>query len=389
MLYNLLQVFDEWLAEHGSYSLLQVLYQLEFRAFFSVVLSFLIVLCCGPRTIRWLVRQKIGDSPEFYRQDINEKMKDKANTPTMGGLLICSSLLVTILLMADLSNSYIRLALLVTVWLAGVGAIDDWLKLTSARRAPGSREGLLAWEKLLFQLGIGLLCGWTLYDLGIGNDAAHSLTLPFLRTYIPGTEGLELEPSIIILPFLVFIGIAVLFVAGTSNAVNVTDGMDGLAAGLSMIAAVAFMLLCYIAGSPERAQYMLFPFVDGTGELMVVAGSIAGACLGFLWFNCAKARVFMGDTGSLPLGGLLACIAVAIRQEVLLVIIGGVFFVELGSSAMQIGWYKFTKGKRIFRCAPIHHHFHVGGWSENQIVVRFWIIAVVLVGTAMLLLKLR
>ena len=157
----------------------------------------------------------------------------------------------------------------------------------------------------------------------------------------------------------------------------------------TMIAAVAFMLLCYIAGSPERAQYMLFPFVDGTGELMVVAGSIAGACLGFLWFNCAKARVFMGDTGSLPLGGLLACIAVAIRQEVLLVIIGGVFFVELGSSAMQIGWYKFTKGKRIFRCAPIHHHFHVGGWSENQIVVRFWIIAVVLVGTAMLLLKLR
>jgi len=389
MLYNLLQGFDEWLAEHGSYSLLQVLYQLEFRAFFSVVLSFLIVLCCGPRTIRWLVRQKIGDSPEFYRQDINDLMKDKANTPTMGGILICASLVVTILLMADLSNRYIHLVLLVTVWLAGVGAIDDWLKLTSGRRAPGSREGLYAWEKLLFQVGIGFLCGWAIYRLGVGNDAAHSLTLPFLRTYIPGTEGLELESSALILPFWLFIVIAMLLIAGTSNAVNVTDGMDGLAAGLSMIAAVAFMLLSYISGSPERAQYMLFPFVDGSGELMVVAGSIAGACLGFLWFNCSKARVFMGDTGSLPLGGLLACIAVAIRQEVLLVIIGGVFFVELGSSALQIGWFKFTKGRRIFRCAPIHHHFHLGGWTEAQVVVRFWIIAVVLVGTAMLLLKLR
>ncbi|MEE2719958.1 MAG: hypothetical protein VX727_09265, partial [Planctomycetota bacterium] len=200
MLYNLLQVFDEWLAEHGSYSLLQVLYQLEFRAFFSVVLSFLIVLCFGPRTIRWLVRQKIGDAPEFYRQDINELMKDKANTPTMGGLLICGALLATIVLMADLSNNYIHVVLLVLVWLAAVGGIDDWLKLTSARRSPGTREGLYSWEKLLFQLGIGFLCGWAIYRLGVGNEAAHSLTLPFMRTYIPGTEGLELETSVLVLP---------------------------------------------------------------------------------------------------------------------------------------------------------------------------------------------
>mgnify|MGYP001189635370 CR=1 FL=1 len=394
MLYNLLQVFDEWLAEHGSYSLLQVLYQLEFRAFFSVVLSFLIVLSFGPRTIRWLVRQKIGDAPEFYRQDINELMKDKANTPTMGGLLICGALLATIVLMADLSNSYIHVVLLVLVWLAAVGGIDDWLKLTSARRSPGTREGLYTWEKLLFQLGIGFLCGWAIYRFGLGNDAAHSLTLPFLRTYVPGTEGLELEPSVLVLPAAIFIALAVLFIAGTSNAVNITDGMDGLAAGLSMISAIAFMLLCYIAGSPERAQYMLFPYVEGTGELMVVSGAMAGACLGFLWFNCSKAKVFMGDTGSLPLGGLLACIAVAIRQEVLLVIIGGVFFLDLGSSALQIGWFKATRrwtgqGRRLFRMAPIHHHFHLGGWTETQVVVRFWIISVVLVGAAMLLLKLR
>lgn len=389
MLYNLLQVYDQWLAEHGSYSVLQVLYQLEFRAFLALVLSFILVLISGPPVIRWLLKQKINDHPEFNRADINELMASKSHTPTMGGILICGSILISTVLLADLGNSYIRLGLVVLVWLAAVGGVDDWLKLTVARRSPGSRAGFYAWEKLLFQLGIGFLCGWYIYKLGGDNEAAHALTLPFLRTYEPGTEGLILESSTLILGIIPFILIAVLLVAGTSNAVNITDGMDGLASGLVLISALAFMILCSISGSPDRAQYMLYPFVDGTGELMVLTGSLAGATLGFLWFNCQKAQVFMGDTGSLPLGGLLAFVAVAIRQEFMLLIIGGVFFWELASVIIQVAVYKLTGGRRVFRCAPIHHHFHLGGWTETQVVVRFWIIAIVLVSAALLLLKIR
>jgi len=389
MLYNLLQSYDDWLAEHGSYSLLQVLYQLEFRAFFALVLSFAIVLAAGRPVIRWLLKQKIADDPEFNNADINQLYSSKRNTPTMGGIIICGSILLVVLLLADLGNRYVHLSLIVLLWLAAVGGVDDWLKLTVARRSPGSRAGFYAWEKLLFQLGIGVVCGWYLYQLGGSNDASHALTLPFMRTYVPGSEGLELEPSTIILGFIPFILISMLFISGTSNAVNVTDGMDGLASGLVVIAALAFMLLCYIAGSPEPAHYMLYPYVEGTGELMVLAGAIAGSALGFLWYNCQKASVFMGDTGSLPLGGLLAFIAVAIRQEAMLLIIGGVFFFELGSVIIQVGVFKLTGGKRVFRCAPIHHHFHLGGWSEPQVVARFWILAVVLVSTAILLLKIR
>jgi phospho-N-acetylmuramoyl-pentapeptide-transferase len=198
-----------------------------------------------------------------------------------------------------------------------------------------------------------------------------------------------LEPGVIVLGFLPFVVIITLLIAGTSNAVNITDGLDGLAPGTMLIASLALMLLCYIAGSPERAQYMLFPYVEGALELMVVTGAMAGACLGFLWFNCQPASVYMGDTGSLSLGGLLAAIACAVRQEVLLVIIGGVFFLELGSVVLQVGWFKYTGGKRLFRCAPIHHHFHLAGWQENQVVVRFWILGVMLAVGALVLLKLR
>ncbi|MEE2906540.1 MAG: phospho-N-acetylmuramoyl-pentapeptide-transferase [Planctomycetota bacterium] len=389
MFYNLLQSGHDWLESFGGYSLLQVLYQIEFRAFFAVILSFAIVLLMGERTIRWLLRQKLGDSPEFYNADLNQLMATKANVPTMGGILIAAAILVTVLLLADLFNSYIHLCLIVLVWLAVLGGFDDWLKLTTARRRPGAREGLFAWEKLLFQLGIGVICGMYLWRLTGDSESARALTLPFQRTYVPGTEGLVLEPSVIVLGWLPFVLITMLWIAGTSNAVNITDGMDGLASGLVLIASLALMLLAYIAGSSGRAQHMLFPFVEGSEELMVVAGAMAGASLGFLWFNCAPARVFMGDTGSLPLGGLLATLACAVRQEVLLIVIGAVFFWELLSVMLQVGWFRITGGRRIFRCSPIHHHFHLGGWSESQVVVRFWILGVVAVVAAAVLLKLR
>ena len=191
VLYNLLQATDDWLDDRGLYSVLQVLYQLEFRAFAAVVLSFAIVLLMGRRTIRWLMRQKIGDAPEFYHSDLNEMMASKAATPTMGGILICGSILVTVLLLADLHDDYVHLGIWVLLWLAAVGSIDDWLKLTSARRNPGAREGLYAWEKLLFQVGIGLIAGFFLHRYGQGQTAGHVLTLPLQRTYVPGTFDLE------------------------------------------------------------------------------------------------------------------------------------------------------------------------------------------------------
>ncbi|MEM7228964.1 MAG: phospho-N-acetylmuramoyl-pentapeptide-transferase, partial [Planctomycetota bacterium] len=318
MLYNFLQSMDQqWLEDIGSYRFLQVLHQLEFRAFVAVVLSFFFVLVFGKPVIRWLLRRKIGDAPEFYNADLNELMKSKAATPTMGGVLICGSIFITTLLLADLRNTYVHIGLAVLVVLATVGGFDDWLKLTSATAKERRREGLLAWEKLLFQLGIGLIAGLFLYRIGenAASPAAHVLVLPFQRTYEPGS--LQLEASVIVLAAPMFILLATLLIAGTSNAVNLTDGMDGLATGTVAVASFAVMVLCYIAGQPDAASDLMFPYVPGTKELMVVTGAMAGACLGFLWFNCMPARVFMGDTGSLALGGLLAYIAVAIRHEVM------------------------------------------------------------------------
>ena len=387
MLYYLLTKTSDRLDEIGLYSLLQVFYQLEFRAFVAVVCSFLIVLLFGRKTIRWLIKQKIGDSPEFYHADLNEIMARKAATPTMGGILICGSMLLTILLFADLTNRFVMLALIVLAWLAVLGGFDDWLKLTSARRAPGSREGLHAWEKLLFQIGIGAVAGYFLYRHGMGRETHHVLTLPFQRTYQPGTT--ELESSVIVLSGVAFVLIATILIAGTSNAVNLTDGMDGLAPGTLAVASFALMVLCFIAGSFDTARFLMFPHIDGSKELMIVTGAMAGACLGFLWFNCAPAQVFMGDTGALPLGGLMAYIAVAIRQEILLLVIGGVFFMEMASVILQVGYFKWTGGKRIFRCSPVHHHFHLGGWSEPQVVTRFWVLAVVFAMIALVSIKLR
>ncbi len=390
MLYNLVDQYKNLLDELGLFSIFKVLYQLEFRAFCAVVLSFLIVLCLGKRTIRWLMRQKIGDAPEFYRADLNELMKSKAATPTMGGILICASILVTIVLLADLRVLYVRLAIIVLLWLAVLGGWDDWLKLTSARRSPGSREGLYAWEKLLFQLGIGAAAGYFLYRWGGTKIEPHVLNLPFQRTYLPtATSPRPLAESLIVLGPVAFVIVTTLLIAGTSNAVNLTDGMDGLAGGTLAVAAFAFMVLCYIAGTFAAAQGLLVPFVEHAEEMMVVTGAMAGASLGFLWFNCAPAQVFMGDTGSLPLGGLLAYVAVVIRQEILLLIIGGIFFLEMASVILQVAYFKYSGGKRIFRCSPIHHHYHLGGWSEQQVVVRFWVLAVALATLALVSIKLR
>ncbi len=389
MLYNLLQLSDDWLDRIGLYSLLQVLYQLEFRAFAAVVLSFALVLLFGKRTIAWLIRQKIGDAPEFYRADVNELMASKAATPTMGGILICGSILVTTLLLADLSARYVHLALVVLVWLAVVGGIDDWLKLTGARRHPGSREGLYAWEKLLFQLGLGAVVGVFVYrHLQLeNNDAAPALTLPFQRTYDPKTG--ELAQGLIILSGGAFVIISMLVIAGCSNAVNLTDGMDGLAAGTMVVASFAFMVLCYIAGREQAAQTLLFPYIGGAKELMVVTGAMAGACLGFLWFNCARPRSSWATPARCRWADCSRTWRWPSARRSCCSSIGGVFLMEMLSVILQVGYYKWTKGRRIFRCSPIHHHFHLAGWSEQQVVTRFWLLAVVFAMLALVSIKLR
>ncbi|HIA72729.1 MAG TPA: phospho-N-acetylmuramoyl-pentapeptide-transferase [Phycisphaerales bacterium] len=389
MLFNLLQSMDEWLDSVGLYSFLQVLYQREFRAFTAVVVAFFIVILLGKPLIRMLIKMKIGDRAEFNQEELNALMKSKENTPTMGGVLLMGSVFITTLLFADLFNQYVQLLLVVIVMFTVLGGSDDYLKLVAAHRKVGSRDGLYRWEKILFQFGIGTIVAVMVWQYAGDSDSARSLTLPFMRTYIPGMETLTLSPNVIILGFGFFSLIAIFMVMLMSNAVNITDGLDGLAPGTVTIASFAMMVLCYIAGSSEHAGQLLMPYVEGSAEMMVVAGATAGACLGFLWFNCHPAQVFMGDTGSMPLGGLLATIAIIIRQEFLLLIIGGVFLMEFGSSVLQIAYFKATKGQRIFKCAPIHHHFHRKGWSESQVVTRFWVLAVILAMIALVSIKMR
>lgn len=380
---------DQWLDSIGLYSILQVFYRLEFRAFTAVIVAFLIVMCFGKTWIRLLIKWKIGDHANFNHAELDALMKSKENTPTMGGVLLMGSVLLTTLLFADLFNHYVRLLMMVIILFTVLGGIDDFLKLVSGHRKLGSRDGLYRWEKLLFQFGIGVVVALMAWKYAGVSEVAHSLTLPFVRTYVPGMESLTLSPNVILLSAGSFIVLSIFMVMLMSNAVNITDGLDGLAPGTVMIASFAMMVLCYIAGSSDLASYLLLPYIEGASEMMVVAGATAGACLGFLWFNCHPAQVFMGDTGSMPLGGLLATIAIIIRQEFLLLIIGGIFIIEIGSSFLQIYYSKFTGGKRIFRCAPIHHHFHRKGWSESQVVIRFWIAAVILAMIALVSIKMR
>lgn len=403
MIYLLIQSLEDKL-EGSLFSFLRVFTFIEFRAALAMILSFFFVVTAGPRVIRWLVSKKIGDQPEFHNKDINELMKAKANTPTMGGVLIVGGVLLTTLLLADISRAngfYVWMGLICMVGMAGIGGADDWLKLTAAVRKPGSRDGLYSWEKLVFQFGLAVLLGIFIYhhggskyvELNTFADMAHTLNLPGLKTWVFVDGTWQPSPNLIALSIGVFVPVAVVMIAGTSNAVNLTDGMDGLAAGITVIVSFAFMVLCFIAGYEKGnfilAQYLLVPHIPNSDELAVLAGAMAGACLGFLWFNCYPAQVFMGDTGSLALGGTLGYLAVVTRQELLLIIIGGVFFWEMLSVILQVGSFKLRGGKRIFKCAPIHHHYHQLGWSEQKIVVRFWVITAMLVAIALATIKLR
>jgi phospho-N-acetylmuramoyl-pentapeptide-transferase len=368
-------VHSLWLSAHNIQPDTSSDWFILFRSVAAVIFSFIMVLLFGGSVIRWLKKMKLGDRPEFHLATLNAMTANKADTPTMGGILIVSSIFITTVIFAQLNNFYVRMGLFCLVFLAVLGGVDDWLKLTSKRRNPGSRDGLIWWEKLIFQLGLGVLLALFIYYHG-DYDQAHHLNWPFF-------------PQNFVLPTALFAIIAVLVIAASSNAVNLTDGMDGLAAGCMVIVSFAFMALVYVTGDAKLSQDMHFNYIHFSSELTVLCGAIAGSCLGFIWFNCTPAQVFMGDTGSLALGGVIGYIAIVIRQEPMLVLVGGIFILELASVVIQVSYFKLTHGKKVFLCSPIHHHFHMKGWSEPQVVVRFWLLTALFAALALLTVKLR
>ena len=379
MIYHLLWHFrDVFTHRIGFYAYQDVL----FRSAAALLTSLVIAILCGPGIIRWLVRKKIGDRPEFHHAALNELTKEKANTPTMGGLIIILAVLATTLLWAKLNNPFVQKAIIVLIWFGGLGAVDDWLKLTAASRHR-SRDGLKPYEKILFQFGGAVLIASFLYIDFTNITDAKSFWVPFYKHGLPLANWM-------------FIIIAILYISATSNAVNLTDGMDGLAAGCVGVVSFVLTILCYVASETMSrttpitwASYLLIPHIPQAGELCIFYSALLGAVLGFLWYNCHPAQTFMGDIGSLPLGAAMGYGALVTRNEILLLVIGGVFMIELGSVILQVSYFKYTGGKRLFRCAPIHHHFHLAGWTESKVVVRFWLLAVAFAAIALATLKLR
>jgi len=379
MIYHLLWYLREIFTHRlGFYAYQDV----AFRSVAAILTSLVIALVIGPKIIRWLMRKKIGDRPEFHHATLNELTKEKANTPTMGGLIIILATVSTTLLWAKLNNPFIQKAIVLVIWFAALGAADDWLKLTAGSRQR-SRNGLRPWEKLIFQIGGAVLIASFLYADFVNIDDAKLFWLPFYKHGLPLANWM-------------FILIAIFYLSATSNAVNLADGMDGLAAGCVGIVSLVLALLCYVSSETMAratpvtwASYLLLPAIPQAGELSIFFAAILGAVLGFLWFNCHPAQTFMGDVGSLPLGAAMGYGAIVTRNEILLLVIGGVFVMELMSVVLQVGYFKYTGGKRLFRCAPIHHHFHLIGWSEPQVVVRFWLLSAAFAALALATLKIR
>jgi phospho-N-acetylmuramoyl-pentapeptide-transferase len=379
---------NAWLPE-GPYAARNEL----FRASLAILFSFFFVAMVGRRVIAVLVALKTGRHVDYGHEWLNNLAKDKANVPTMGGVMMLAAILFAVLMLGNWMNFYVRLGVFCIIWLGVVGGFDDWLKLTVGRRL-GTRQGLKSYEKLLFQFGLGVLLAVFIYREGERNNAVLAVQAT------PNTPQQSQVPAfrILAVPFYkqgillsvpAFMIITVLVTAFTSNAVNLTDGMDGLASGCAAMCGFAFMILTYLIGDAELARSLLLPHIPQAGELAVLCGAMVGACLGFLWFNCPPASVFMGDTGSLPLGGLIGFVAVVIRQELMLILVGGVFVIEALSVMLQVGYFKWTGGRRLFRMAPIHHHYHMKGWTETQVVLRFWTMAAVFTVFALLTVKLR
>jgi phospho-N-acetylmuramoyl-pentapeptide-transferase len=362
---------------------------LTLRAVLACMTALVISFVIGPRMITWLARMKIGQS---VRDDGPQTHLVKAGTPTMGGALILVSIIVTTLLWGDLENRFVWIVLLVTVGFGAVGWVDDWRKVV--HRNP---KGLSARAKLFWQSLIGLVAAvWLAFAVSAPDNAQF---VRLMLAWVQSGFNVDLSPKAdLIVPLFKsityplgvwgFIALTYFVIVGTSNAVNLTDGLDGLAIMPTVMIGAALGVFAYVSGNAIFAKYLQFPYIPGAGEVGVICGAIAGAGLGFLWFNAYPAEVFMGDVGALALGAALGTIAVIVRQEIVLFIMGGVFVVETLSVMIQVASFKLT-GRRVFRMAPIHHHYELKGWKENQVVVRFWIITMLLVLAGLSTLKLR
>jgi phospho-N-acetylmuramoyl-pentapeptide-transferase len=359
------------------------------RAVLATMTALVISFVVGPRMIAWLTRMKIGQS---VRDDGPQTHLAKAGTPTMGGALILVSIIVTTLLWGNLTNRFVWVVLLVTAGFGAVGWVDDWRKVV--HRNP---KGLSARTKFLWQSLIGLIAAVYLAFSVSTPDNVQFFKL--LSAWVGSGFNIDLSPKAnLIVPFFKtvsyplgvwgFIALTFCVIVGTSNAVNLTDGLDGLAIMPTVMVGAALGVFAYVTSRADFANYLFLPHIPGAGELAVICGAIAGAGLGFLWFNAYPADVFMGDVGALALGAALGTIAVIVRQEIVLFIMGGVFVVETLSVIVQVASFKLT-GKRVFRMAPLHHHYELKGWKENQVVVRFWIITMLLVLFGLSTLKLR
>ncbi|MBB5519250.1 phospho-N-acetylmuramoyl-pentapeptide-transferase [Amphiplicatus metriothermophilus] len=379
MLYHLLTPLAD------EFALFNVFRYLTFRTGGAVMTALVIAFVVGPPLIHWMRRSQGKGQP--IRQDGPEShLLSKAGTPTMGGVLILLSMTIATLLWARLDNAYVWIVMGVTLSFGLLGFIDDYLKV-----AKQTASGVVGSLKLVVQFAVALLAGYLcVKTLGAAPDAPPgietSIAVPFVplqflsQLFGPGAVGVPV--GWLIVPFAAFV------IVGASNTVNLTDGLDGLATVPVMIAAGAYALIAYLVGNAIYANYLGVPYVPGVGELAIVCGAIIGAGLGFLWFNAPPAAIFMGDTGSLALGGALGAIAVAAKHEIVLAIVGGLFVLEGLSVMIQIASFKLT-GKRVFRMAPIHHHFEQLGWKESTIVIRFWIVAVILALIGLASLKLR
>lgn len=381
----------EYLSDHATYAqwmhFLNLFKYITIRAAFAAVTSFGVVIILGPVVIEYLRRKKIGENTEQPDSaKLTEMMKGKKGTPTMGGILIIASIVTTLLLWGKLDNVLVQIALVLTLAFGALGFVDDYLKLMGIRK-----KGMPLWTKLFGQVAIGIVIGLLLYwylkayyvtsfiDNGVTeyktSIADNAFSFPFAKHAV----------------YSLGIGIvlwAMIVTVGSSNAVNLTDGLDGLAPGCIVMVGLAYSVICYIVGRIDFTSYLNILYVPDCGEMTIVAAALVGASLGFLWYNCHPAEVFMGDTGSLPLGGLIGYIALVSKHELLLLLIGGVFVVEAVSVLLQVVSFRFF-GKRIFRIAPLHHHFQFGGLSESKIINRFWIIAAILALLGLSTLKIR
>ena len=350
---------------HTEISAFNVFRYITFRTIYATITAFLICFIMGPWVIRKLQKMQIG---QYVRNDGPETHLEKAGTPTMGGVMIIAAIVIATLLWTDITNYYVWVVLFSTVAFTLIGFTDDYLMQVKKRS-----KGLSAKTKFSLQVIVALITGVMTYYI---PDFSTTVSIPFLKNITPDLG-------------VGYIFFAALVIVGTSNAVNLTDGLDGLAIGPVIISAVAYMIFAYVAGHAKIAGYLQLPFVNGGGEITIICGAIAGAGVGFLWFNAYPAQVFMGDTGSLPLGAILGTVAVITKQEILLVIVGGLFVIEALSVIIQVSYFKISNGQRIFRMAPLHHHFELKGWAEPKVIVRFWIVSIMLALIAISTLKIR